>query len=169
MPSVLVRYVRYVDLMNNWLGKVLRFSALAIIGILLVEIVSRYIFNAPTLWAIEMATFILGAYFFIGGGYVLLREGHIRMDILYHRWSPRTRAIVGVATFFLAVIYLVTFIWGGIIDASYSLTFNQHSGSNWAPALAPIKIILVIGAFVLLLQASSFFIKDLATIRRKKI
>lgn len=169
MPKVLVSYVRYIESMTRWVGGLLKYAVLVLIAILLVEAVSRYVFNASTSWSIELSQFVLGAYFLLGGGYVLLRGGHIRMDIFYSRWSPRTKAISGVATFSLLAVYLIVFIIGGIGEAAFSLRLDQHSASVWGPPLAPIKIIITVGAGLLLLQGLAFFIRDLSFIRGKPI
>lgn len=169
MRKALEIYVRYIDSINAWIGKILKFSIFMLIFVLLIEAVRRYIFNAPTPWSLELAQFVLGTYFLIGGGYVLLRGGHVKMDALWSRWSPRTRAMADLATFSLFAVYLIVFILGGIGNAAYSLTFGQHSGTSWGPPLAPIKLITVVGAFLLLLQGVAFFIRDLSILRGKPI
>jgi TRAP-type mannitol/chloroaromatic compound transport system permease small subunit len=168
MPKALVAYVRYIESMNNWLGKAVGGLVFALIGILLFETISRYVFNDPTVWSLELGAFIWGFYFLIGGGWVLLREGHVRMDALSHRWPPRRRAIFDLATFALMAVYLVTFIIGGIDGVLYSLGVGEVSFSKWNPPLAPIKIIVVIGAVLLLLQGIAFLIRDFSILRGKK-
>lgn len=169
MPKALVSYVRYMELFTTRLGKILSGAVFVLIGILLIEAVARYIFNNPTPWSIELATFVFGTYFLFGGGYVLLRGGHVRMDALYNRWSLKTRAIVNAATFSLLAVYLIVFILGGISNITYTLAYNVHSTSQWAPPLAPIRIIVVVGAGLLLLQGVAILIRDIATIRGKRL
>jgi len=168
MPKALVTYVRYIESMNTWLGKILSFCIFLLIGILVIEGISRYVFNAPTPWSIELSQFTLGTYFLIGGGYALLRGAHVKMDVLSSRWSPKTKAIVDLATFSLLAVYLIVVILGGINNAAYALRFDQHSGTLWGPPLAPIKIIITVGAGLLLLQAVAFFIRDLSIVFKGK-
>lgn len=168
MPKALMTVARYIDSMSMWLGKILKFGIFVLIGILLYEIVSRYIFNSPTSWSVELGGFVFGAYFFIGGAYVLVRGAHVRMDILSSRWSPKTKAIVDLVTFPLFAVYLIVFIWGGFDSIEYALRLGQHSSSMWGPPLAPVKIIVTVGAALLLLQGLSLFIKDLSTIFKGK-
>lgn len=169
MPKALVTYVRYIESTNAWLGKILSGAIFGLIGILLIEAVSRYIFNAPTPWSVELSGFVFGTYFLIGGGYVLLRGSHVKMDALYSRWSPKTKAIADAATFSLLAVYLIVLILGGIPSTAFSLSFGQHSHTMWGPPLAPIKIIVIVGAVILLLQGVAFFIRDLSIIRGKPI
>lgn len=169
MPKILVRYVRCIESLNALTGRMLTGGIFVLIGILLIEIVSRYVFNAPPKWSIELSLFVLGFYFCIGAGYTLLTGAHIRMDALYGRWTPKRKAIADVATFGLLAVYLIVFIVGGIEDAAYALEYTQRTRSMWGPPLAPIKIILTVGATLLLLQGIALFIRDLATICGKEI
>lgn len=169
MPKVLVIYVRHIESMSAWLGKILSGGIFVLIGILLVEAVSRYVFNAPTTWSIEMAQFTLGTYFLLGGAYVLSRRQHIRMDAFYSRWSMRRRATTDLATFAIFAVYLIVLIQSGIDNAAFSLQFSQHSSSEWGPPLAPIKIILTVGACLLFFQGVALLIRDLAIVRGKPL
>ena len=169
MSKLAVAYVRYMDSMSTRLGKILKFGILALIGIMLIEVVARYIFNKPTPWAVELSMFIIGTYWVLAGSYVLLRGAHVRMDALYSRWSPRKRAIFDAATVFLVGVYLITFIRGGLPSVVFSLQHGQHTTTQWGPPLAPIKIVLIAGGTLLFLQAIAIFIKDLAIIRGRDI
>ena len=170
MPKTVVSYVRHVESMNVWLGKILSVGGiLGLLGIMLVEIVGRYIFNRPFPWTIELSMFVMGTYFLFCGGYILLRGGHVRMDALYSRWSPRRRAIADLATFSCLAIYLAVFLWGGIDQIAYSLEFNIHSHSMWGPPTAPIQIIIVVGVVLLFVEGIVFFIRDLSILRGKPI
>ena len=68
-------------------------------GILLFETISRTVFNHPHIWAVEFSQFIMAAYYMLGGCYSFLIEGHVRMDILYSRWSAKRRAVMDLITF----------------------------------------------------------------------
>jgi TRAP-type mannitol/chloroaromatic compound transport system permease small subunit len=84
------------------------------------------------------------------------------MDLAYGRWSPRTKAIIDLLTIFMLFVYLFFLLYGGISSTTYALQYNETSYSSWSPYMAPIKIVMVIGIFLTLLQATSIFIKDLA-------
>ena len=169
MPKGLMRDVHHSGLMNTRIAKALKYGVFVVISILLYEAVSRFVFNTPTAWSIELGMFVFGTYFLIGGGYVLLTNAHVRMDALYMRWSPKIRAIVDLITFSLLALYIIVFIMGGFADVEYTLAVGQESSSAWHPPLAPIKIIMLVGAFLLFLQAIALFIKDLATLRGERV
>lgn len=170
MPKAVVAYVKAIESVMLRIGKGLSIGGiLTLVFILLFETISRFGFNKPTEWSIELATFVMGTYFFIGGGYVLLTGGHVRMDVLYSRWSPRKRAIVDLATFPLVGVWLIVFLIGGIRNVEFSLSLGQTSHTPWSPPLAPIKIIMVAGIVLILLQVIALFFRDISIVRKQPI
>lgn len=169
MPKAAKAYVRYIDTMSQAVGKFAMFIVLGMIGILLHETISRTIFNYPRIWTVEVAQFTMAAYYLLGGGYSLLIGGHVRMDFLYDRWSARRRATADAITFSAILFYVILLLHGGISGVQYALKYGQVNFSSWAPPMAPIKIIMVVGIVVMLLQVVSQFFKDLAMARGKAI
>ena len=169
MPKIVVDYVRYMDSFTLHFGRGMRWAIFMLIGILLIEAVSRYIFGRPTQWSLEMATFTFGAYFIAGGAYALLRGEHVRMDVFYSRWHPKKQAIADIATFSLLAVYLIVFVLGGIASSTYSIVTHHHTASMWGPPYAPIKVITTVGAAMLVLQGVASLIRDIATIKGKPI
>nr|CAD6617231.1 C4-dicarboxylate ABC transporter permease [Rhizobium sp. TCK] len=161
MPDVLKTYVRVVDRFNRGVGRVTMYLIFVMMGILLWSSMSKAFF-LPSLWTLEMAQFVMSAYFLLGGAYSLQLDSHVRMDLAYGRWSPRTKAIVDVVTIFMLFTYLFLLLYGGISSTNYAIQYSETSYSSWSPYMAPIKIVMVIGIFLTLLQATSIFIKDLA-------
>jgi TRAP-type mannitol/chloroaromatic compound transport system permease small subunit len=141
----------------------------AMMGILLFESLSRTILNEPHIWVVEMAQFIMAAYYLLGGGYSLILEGHVRMDLLYGRWSPKRQALSDLFTASLLIFYLVFLLIGGISGITYAIRYGQVNYTPWAPPLAPIKIIMVIGILLMLLQVIASFFKDLAKVKGETI
>jgi TRAP-type C4-dicarboxylate transport system permease small subunit len=138
-------------------------------GILLFSSISRAGFNTPYIWVVEMAQFTMAAYYLLGGGYSMLMDSHVRVDIFYSRWPLKKRAFTDSITAFCLVFYLVFLLVGGISSTHYALEYGQKNYSSWAPPLAPVKIIMCIGILLMLLQAISMFFKDLATATGKEI
>ncbi|TVM19537.1 TRAP transporter small permease [Oceanidesulfovibrio indonesiensis] len=134
-------------------------------AILLYASLSRTVLDSPVVWAVEMAQFTMAAYYLLGGGYSMILRGHVRMDVLYSKWSTRKRAVVDSFTNILLLVYLVMLLYGGISSTAYSLQYGQTNYSAWAPPLAPIKIIMVIGIVLMLLQTISRAIKDICRAR----
>jgi TRAP-type mannitol/chloroaromatic compound transport system permease small subunit len=145
------------------------YMVFAMMGILLFESISRTIFNTPHIWVVEMAQFMMAAYYLLGGGYSMILDGHVRMDLLYGRWSPKTQAFADTITAFFLFFYLVVLFIGSLSSIHYAVQYGQRNYTPWAPPLAPIKIIMAIGILLMLLQAISIFFKDLAKVRGEEI
>jgi TRAP-type mannitol/chloroaromatic compound transport system permease small subunit len=165
MPSAIRNYVRYVDATNRVIGRLVMYLIFVMMGVLLFSSTSRTFFSVSHIWTIEIAQFMLAAYYLLGGGYSMQLESHVRMDLLYSRWSPRTQAIVDTVTVGFLIFYLVFLLVGGLSSTQYALEYGQKNYSSWAPPLAPIKIIMTIGIVLMLLQAIAMFFKDLAKAR----
>ena len=161
MPDALKTYVRVVARFNRGVGRVTMYLIFVMMGILLWSSVSKSFF-LPSLWTLEMAQFVMAAYYLLGGAYSLQLDSHVRMDLAYGRWSPKAKAMVDVVTIFMLFVYLFFLLYGGVSSTTYALQYNETSYSSWSPYMAPIKIIMVIGIFLTFLQATSIFIKDLA-------
>jgi TRAP-type mannitol/chloroaromatic compound transport system permease small subunit len=165
VPDAIKAYVRYVEALNRIIGKLAMYLIFAMMGILLFSAISRTVFNLPYIWTIEMAQFTMAAYYLLGGGFSMMLGAHVRMDVLYGRWSPKRRAITDAITICCLIFYLVVLLIGGISSTWYSLEYGQRNYSSWAPLIAPIKIIMVIGIFMMLLQAIATFFRNIAKVK----
>ena len=161
MPQAIKTYVRYVDGFNRIVGRIAMWLIFVMMGILLWSSVSKTMFN-PSLWTLEMAQFVMTAYYILGGAYSLQLDSHVRMDLIYGRWTPRQKAAVDAVTVIMLFTYLIFLLIGGVSSTQYALKYGETSYSSWSPYMAPIKIVMVAGIFLMFLQTTSIFIKDLA-------
>ena len=155
-------YVRSVDSISTIVGMAARYLVLVMIGLLTYEAISRTVFNHPDKWALEITEFVNGAYYLLGGAYVFLIGGHVRMDVFYEKWSQRKKAIVDIATFMFSFLYLLGLLAGGFHSTAYAIKYAQKNYSAWGPPIAPMKIIATIGIILMLLQNISELLKDIA-------
>ncbi len=169
MPKAVKIFVRYIDATNKAVGKFAMYLVFGMMGVLLFESIFRTIFNQPHIWVVEIAQFTMAAYYLLGGGYSMILKGHVRMDLLYGRWSAARQAMTDVITIFFLIFYLVFLLYGGISSIEYAVRYGQVNYTPWAPPLAPIKIIMTIGILLMLLQAIATLFKDLAMVRGEKI
>lgn len=169
MPKVITTYVRYVDALNKIVGKFAMYLVFLMMGILLFAAISRTLFDVPYIWAVEMSQFTMAAYYMLGGGFSMYLGAHVRMDVLYGNWTPKRRAGVDVVTVLCLIFYLVVLLAGGISSTAYSLEYGQRNYSAWEPPVAPIKIIMVIGIVLMLLQSIATFFKDIARAKGVKL
>ncbi len=169
MPKAVKTFVRAVEKTNKIVGKFSMYLVFAMMGILLYEPVARNLFGKSSIWAVEMAQFTMAAYYLLGGGYSMILKGHVRMDLLYGRWSDRKKAFVDAITCLFLIFYLVFLLVGAYSSIEYAVMYGQRNRSAWAPYMAPIKIIMGTGVLLMLLQAMATFFKDLAKARGEDI
>ena len=165
MPKIIINYVKVVDYLSTKVGRLAMYLIFVMIGVLLLDAVTRNIINIPLSWCIEMAQFTITAYYIAGGPYSMQLDSHVRMDLLYSRFSPRGQARLDCFTALFLVTYLVVLLIGSISSTLYAIEIDQRKFSMWNPSMIPIKVIMVLGIALMLLQAVSTFFKDLARAR----
>jgi TRAP-type mannitol/chloroaromatic compound transport system permease small subunit len=169
MPKWIKAFVHFVDRVNTVVGRFSMYLVFMMIGILLYEPVARNLFDQSCIWAVEMAQFTMAAYYLLGGGYSMILRGHVRMDLLYGRWSDKKKAKMDAVTGLFLIFYLIFLLYGAYSSTEYAVMYGQKNRSAWAPYMAPIKIIMSIGVFLMLLQAIATFFKDIAKIKGEEI
>ena len=123
---------------------------------------SRNIINIPLIWIIEMAQFVMTGYYLLGGGYSLLSDDHVRMDLIYSRLKDRTKSLLDMITSVFLITYLVILLIGAYSSLQYTIQTKQKLFTAWAPYVWPIKTVMLFGILLMLLQSISIFFKDLA-------
>ena len=169
MPGFIKTYVKYVDYASTKFGRLAMYLVFLMIGTLLLGAITRNVLNIPLSWTVEMAQFTMTAYYIMGGAYSLQTGDHVRMDLIYGLYSDKTKARIDVFTSFFLVFYLVCLLVGSISSTMYAIEYGQRKFSQWNPSMIPIKLIMVFGIVLILLQAISTFFKDYATSTGKDI
>ncbi len=180
--SFLLAYARAVDRMNRCIGFVVMYSVFVLMGILLWSSISKTFF-VPSLWTLEVAQFSMVAYYMLGGPYSILVGANVRMDLFYGSWSLRRKATIDVFTVLFLIFYLGVLLYGALGSTAYSLGYwgtapieffaglitgseeigrLERSSTAWRPYIWPVKAVMIIGIFLMLLQALSELVKDLA-------
>ena len=182
-------YVRVIDAVNYRIGRVMMWGLFAMMAILLWSSISKTAFT-PSLWTLEMAQFALVTYYLLGGPYSLQLGSNVRMDLFYHDWSDRRKAGFDACTVLFLIFYLGVLFYGGLGSTAYSLGYwgddpiafftglltgeekigrLERSSTAWRPYIWPVKTIMVVGFFLMLLQAISELFKDIARLRGQEI
>jgi TRAP-type mannitol/chloroaromatic compound transport system permease small subunit len=161
-------WLEWIDVINEWAGRILSFFILPMTVITVIEVILRYVFNRPTIWAWDINIMILGAFTVMTGGYVLLKEGHVAMDIFASRFSLRVRAVIALVTSLLFFFSIGLLLWQSGVAGWESFLMREQLNSIWSPPLYPLKILWPIGVFLLLLQGVAKFIRDLNDARSKE-
>lgn len=189
MRGLMRGYIRVADAVNYRLGRVAMYGIFALMGVLLWSSISKTFF-VPTLWTLEMAQFIMVGYYILGGPYSLQLGSNVRMDLLYGSWSIRRKAWFDLFTVMLLIFYLCVLLYGAISSTAYSLGYWQDapisylfgvltgseeigrlekSSSAWRPYMWPIKGVMILGFFLMILQCLSELCKDVLRLKGETI
>lgn len=164
MPlSKLLEISSFIDHISIWSGKATAWLIFPLIFGLTYEVISRYIFHAPTIWAYDLAYMLYGSMFMLGAAFTLYKKGHIRTDIFYDKWSSRKQGRVDAFLYlFFFFPGMIFFLIAGLDEAihSWSLWEKSEYGA-WRPPIFPFKTVIPLTAFLLLVQGVSEFLKSI--------
>lgn len=168
LPPGVRRLVSGLDRFAEWTGTLLCWLIFALVVVVVMEVVRRYAFNDPSIWAYDVSYMLYGTIFMLGAAVTLRYRGHIRTDLFYARWPPRVQAMVDVlfyALFFFPGILL--FLLAGWDKAYHSFRIMEHAmASPWRPLLFPFRAVIPLTALLLIAQGVSEFLKAWYTLLR---
>ncbi len=163
--SILDRLLAAVDFISLQSGKAISFLLQPIAGVMVFEVIARYVFNAPTIWSTEIVVILAGTLYLIGGAYTQFLRGHISVETLFDLLSPRWKTITRVVLHFpLFCLYVGVLLWAGTEFALDSMMGNERSGSLWNPIIWPYKLVVPLGALLILLQGTAQFVRDVRSL-----
>ena len=157
-----IRLVRVIDKFTDTTGVWVAWLNVPLVLAVAYEVISRYLFNAPTIWSFDVTYMLYGTIFMLGAAYTLHKGGHIRTDFFYEKWSDRTRGVVDsisyIVFFFPSIIMLLA---ASGSEAWYAYTINETSEQTpWRPILWPFKAVVPLTCLQLLAQGVSELIKS---------
>ena len=169
MPKIIKYYVKIIDYISEKTGRATMYLVFVMMFILILSFVTRNIINIPLIWIIEMAQFVMTGYYLLGGGYSMLTDDHVRMDLIYSKLKDRTKAILDSITSVFLITYIVILLIGSISSLTYTIETNQRLFTAWAPYVWPIKSIMTFGILLMLLQSIAIFFKDLSKVLNREL
>lgn len=189
MLGLMRRYIRVTDAVNLRVGRIVMYGIFALMAVLLWSSISKTFF-LPSLWTLEMAQFVMVGYYILGGPYSIQLGSNVRMDLLYGGWSVRRKAWFDLLTVLFLIFYLCVLLYGAVGSTAYSLGYwstepfsffaglitgseeigrMERSSSAWRPYLWPVKTVMIVGFFLMLLQCVSELFKDVLRLRGEVI
>jgi TRAP-type mannitol/chloroaromatic compound transport system permease small subunit len=143
----------FIDKVSTFAGHFFSWLIIALTLLISWEVFSRYILNSPHAWVLDGQIMLYGALFMMAGAYTLSQGGHVRGDVLYGFFAPRTQAAIDLIlylAFFLPGIFAMAY--AGWIYAGESLAIREQTFSPDPVPLYPFKFMIPVAAFFLLLQ-----------------
>jgi TRAP-type mannitol/chloroaromatic compound transport system permease small subunit len=142
-----------VDRFSTWFGKACAWTVVGLTVLISLEVFSRYVLNVPHGWVLDAQIMLYGTLFMTAGAYTLAKNGHVRGDVLYSFFRPRTQASIDLVlyiVFFLPGIVALT--WAGWTYANESLAIREQTFNADPLPLYPFKFVIPVAGAVLLLQ-----------------
>ncbi len=166
----IVRLVQRIDMIAVWSGSIVSWLIIPMVSALVYEVVARYFFNAPTIWAYDVTFITYGTFFMLGASYTLQRNGHIRTDSFYSGWSTERQGAVDAIcylVFFFPPLLIFLFVTWDYFSVSY-MRGERSVTSPWLPPIWPLKAVLPLSSLLLLIQGVAEFLRSIYAWRTGK-
>lgn len=147
--------------MNRAVGILMSYTLLLLLALMIIEVVRRYIFANPSVWGYDASLWIFGMPALLAGGYVMAERGHVNMDILYNKMSPRVKAILDCITAVAFFAFIVVMLVQCVKSTQLAIVRNEMSITNWRIKIWPVKIWMPVAAALVFLQGIADFICNL--------
>ena len=165
MSKAVDKYLSLVDAINKKAGLVAGLLIPVIMLITSYEVIARYCFQAPTIWAWDINVQIFALIIFFGGGYLMLYDGHVRVDVIYGNLSDKWKNILDLVTSPVLFMFLVILFWKFVVMTVDSVEEREVTSTLFAPPVYPLKVLCSIGLFFFLLQAVARLIRNVRNLR----
>jgi len=163
----LSRAFTLVDRVSELSGRATAWLVMPLIFGVTYEVFVRYLLNAPTVWAYDLAYMLYASIFMLGAAYALRYGAHVRTDFLYAGFSDRRKAMVDAVGYVLFLPALLFYLLALGSHAHHSWVIGERSvESAWRPPLYPFKWMMVVAMVLLLLQAVVELLRVFARLRR---
>jgi len=156
-PPFIDKMVRTLDAISSFFGKAVSFLVLPMMFALVYEIIARYFFNAPTIWAGDVGLILYGILFMVASPYCLKSGQHIRTDFLYSRWSVNGQGRIDFFTYLFLYFpaHIIFLIVGWNFFVKSFLQNEVIISSPWMPIIWPLKMAIPLSIFLMILQGIS--------------
>jgi TRAP-type mannitol/chloroaromatic compound transport system permease small subunit len=158
-----------IDRFSTWFGQLFSWAIVALTLLICWEVFSRYVLNTPHSWVLDAQIMLYGVLFMMAGAYTLSKGGHVRGDVLYGFFEPRTQAIIDLILyimFFLPGVIALTY--AGWIFFNDALKINEQTFSAVPLPLYPYKFIIPLAGSLMLLQGIVEIVRCIICIRDGK-
>lgn len=158
----------FVDKVSTWVGHTFSWLIIGLTLLISWEVFSRYAFDHPHAWAFDVMIMLYGTLFMMAGAYTLSVNGHVRGDVLYGFFTPRTQAILDLTLYILFFIPgVIALAWAGYTYAAESWAINEHSNiTSEGPPVYPFKTVIPVAGAILLVQGIVEIIRCIICIKQ---
>ncbi len=142
-----------VDRFSTWFGKLFAWSVVGLTLLITWEVFSRYALNKPHGWVLDAQIMLYGTLFMCAGAYTLSKAGHVRGDVLYGFFRPRTQATIDLVLYIVFFLPgLIALTWAGWAYFNDSLAIREQTFNADPIPVYPFKFVIPLAGAVMLLQ-----------------
>jgi len=157
-----IRVLKIIDSISHWSGELVKHGVWLMVIILCYEVLLRYAFDAPTIWAHETTKQVFGMYSVLLGAYCLRYGHHVKIDLIYSAVPKRTQAIFDSITTLIIFLFLFLMLWRGTLSAVTSFRVGEVPHViPFKPLLWPLRASIPLAAALALLQGLANWIRSL--------
>ncbi len=147
------RLLLTIDKLSTFMGHLFSWLIIGLTVLITWEVFSRYVLNTPHAWALDVQIMLYGTLFMLAGAYTLAKNGHVRGDVLYGFFRPRTQATLDLILYILFFIPgIAALTYAGWNYASESAAIREQTFSAYALPLYPFKFVIPLAGLLLALQ-----------------
>lgn len=154
--------IKFIQTISEWSGRIFCVTILLQLILSCYEVFTRRVLHSPTIWTHEILSYIFCGSVLLLMGYAQLYKAHANVDILYERFSPRTKAMIDALTFiFFMGLFSLVFFTDAFKFAATSWAIKERTPTAFNPIVYPAKTLLPVGALLLFLQGLADFLKNI--------
>jgi TRAP-type mannitol/chloroaromatic compound transport system permease small subunit len=162
----LERFLHAIDGISTWVGKTAAWLIVVLMSAIGIEVIKRYILNAPTAWIFEASNMLYGTAFMLCGAYALAQNAHVRGDFLYGSMRPRTQAALDLVLYFLFFIPgIAALIYAGYHYAADSWRIAERPTVGSGPPIYPLKAMIPVAGTMLMVQGLAEIVRCLMCLK----
>lgn len=161
-------FLHLIDRISTWVGKTFSWLIVALTILVSSEVFSRYALNNPHAWAFDAMIIIYGTLFMMAGAYTLSKDAHVRGDVIYGFFRPRTQATIDLILYIVFFIPgMIALVWAGYYYAAESWAIGERSSVMYeGPPIYPFKTVIPIAGGFLLIQGIAEIIRCIICLKR---
>lgn len=153
MPHWLFLFTHAITRINHGLFKATVWLMAVVVPVMLYEVIARYLFNAPTVWGMELAVLLFGPYFLLGGPYLLHLKGHVALDVVRQRLDPVWLRRLDLVNYPVIVVFCAILLYFSVPAVWSAWSYRETSFSAWNPPIWPVKLAVPFALAMMVLQA----------------
>lgn len=162
-------FLQGLESFSEWSGRIFIWLIIPLTILVVFEVISRRFFNVPHIWAPEVTDYIYGPHFMLVAAYTLLYRGHVCIEVIYERFSPKVRALMDCFTYLVFFFpFCIIVFTQGILFAYTSWSIHETSESAALIVVPLVKTVIPVAFLLILIQGLSNFIRRVIFVLKGK-